>query len=90
MRERSWRTVAAVGGLLGLVGVVAVAAAGRSPGGGESRPSADAPGLVADYLATMALLMVPAGGNAHLLLDVRAPRVTGRTRAGVERAAPSR
>lgn len=61
MRERSWRTVAAVGGLLGLVGVVAVAAAGRSPGGGESRPSADAPGLIADYLATMALLMVPAG-----------------------------
>ncbi len=61
MRERSWRTVAAVGGLLGLVGVVAVAAAGRSPGGGESAPSADAPGLLADYLATIALLMVPAG-----------------------------
>lgn len=61
MRERSWRTVAAVGGLLGLVGVVAVAAAGRAPGGGESRPSAHAPSLLADYLSTIALLMVPAG-----------------------------
>ncbi|MDX6424120.1 MAG: hypothetical protein QOI67_1591 [Gaiellaceae bacterium] len=61
MRDRSWRTVAAIGGLLGLVGVVAVAAAGRSPGGGESRPSADAPQLLADYLSTIALLMVPAG-----------------------------
>jgi hypothetical protein len=53
--------VAAIGGLLGLVAVVAVASAGRSPGGGESRPSADAPGLIADYLSTIALLMVPAG-----------------------------
>jgi uncharacterized membrane protein YedE/YeeE len=61
MRARSWRTVAAVGGLVGLVGVVAVAAAGRAPGGGESRPSAHAPTLLADYLSTVALLMVPAG-----------------------------
>lgn len=61
MRARSWRTVAAVGGLLGLVGIVAVAAAGRAPGGGESRPSAHAPTLLADYLSTVALLMVPAG-----------------------------
>lgn len=61
MRARSWRTVAAVGGLIGLVGVVAVAAAGRAPGGGESRPSAHAPTLLADYLSTVALLMVPAG-----------------------------
>jgi uncharacterized membrane protein YedE/YeeE len=53
--------VAAVGGLLGLVGIVAVAAAGRAPGGGESRPSAPAPTLLADYLSTVALLMVPAG-----------------------------
>jgi Domain of unknown function (DUF4129) len=61
MRARSWRTVAAIGGLLGLVGVVAVAAAGRAPGGGESRPSAAAPTLLADYLSTVALLLVPAG-----------------------------
>ena len=61
MRARSWRTVAAIGGLLGLVGIVAVAAAGRAPGGGESRPSAHAPTLLADYISTVALLMVPAG-----------------------------
>ncbi len=61
MRERSWRTVAAVGGLLGLVGVVAVAAAGHAPGGGESRPSADAPKLVADYLATILAILMPLG-----------------------------
>lgn len=61
MRERSWRTVAAVGGLLGLVGVVAVAAAGRAPGSGESRPSADGPELVADYLATFLAVLMPLG-----------------------------
>jgi hypothetical protein len=58
--------VAAVGGLLGLVAVVAVAAAGRAPGGGESRPSAPAPGLLADYLSTVALFMVPAGAALFL------------------------
>jgi Domain of unknown function (DUF4129) len=61
MRAQSWRTVAAVGGLLGLVGVVAVAAAGRAPGGGMSRPSAHAPTLVADYLASAALVLMPLG-----------------------------
>ena len=61
MRERSWRTVAAVGGLLGLVGVVAVAAAGHAPGGGESRPSADAPKLVADYLASVLAIVMALG-----------------------------
>jgi len=45
--------------LLGLVGVVAVAAAGRSPGGGRSGPSAHPPTLIADYLlSTMVLLMI--------------------------------
>lgn len=61
MRERSWRTVAAVGALLGLVGVVAVAAAGHAPGGGESRPSADTPKLVADYFATLLAVLMPLG-----------------------------
>src|SRR6187397_2800683 len=66
MRARSWRTVAAIGGLLGLVGIVAAAAAGRAPGGGESRPSAPAPTLLADYISTVALLMVPAGAVLFL------------------------
>ena len=59
--ERSWRALAAVGGLLGLLAVVAIAAAGRTPGGGESRPSAHAPALLIDYVVTLALLAVPAG-----------------------------
>jgi MFS family permease len=61
MSERSWRTVAAVGGLLGFVSVVAVAAAGHAPGGGESRPSADAPKLVADYLASVLAVVMALG-----------------------------
>jgi membrane protease YdiL (CAAX protease family) len=62
MRALSWRSVAAVGGLLGLVAVVAVAAAGHAPGGGESRPRAHAPELLVDYLSTIvAVFIVPAG-----------------------------
>lgn len=61
MRARSWRTVAAIGGLLGLVGVVAVAAAGHAPGRGQSAPSAQVPTLLRDYAATLALLVVPIG-----------------------------
>lgn len=61
MEGRSLRPALAIGGLLALIGVVAVAAAGRAPGTGESRPSADAPQLLLDYIGTLALLMVPAG-----------------------------
>ncbi len=68
MRQRSWRTMAAVGGLLGLVGVVAVAAAGHAPGAGESRPSADAPDLVTDYLATALALLMPLGAILVIFL----------------------
>jgi hypothetical protein len=59
--QRPWRPILAIGGLLGLVGVVAFAAAARSPGGGESRPSGHAPTLLLDYIGTLALLVVPAG-----------------------------
>jgi uncharacterized protein DUF4129 len=61
MTTRSWRGVAAVAGLLGLLALVAFAAAGHSPGGGSSRPSASTPSVLKDYLATIALLMLPAG-----------------------------
>jgi hypothetical protein len=47
--------------VLGLVVVVAVAAAGGAPGVGESAPTGDAPSFVADYLATLGLLLVPIG-----------------------------
>jgi len=59
--ERSWRALAAVGGLFGLLAVVAIAAAGRAPAGGDSQPSAHAPTLLIDYVVTLALLAVPAG-----------------------------
>lgn len=48
-------------GLLAMLGVVAVAAAGHSPAGGAGRPSAATPRLVQDYLATIALIMLPIG-----------------------------
>ena len=61
MTTRSWRGVAAVAGLLGLLALVAFAAAGHSPGGGSSRPSAGTPSVLKDYLATIALIMLPVG-----------------------------
>lgn len=51
----------AIAGLLGLLAVVAIAAAGRGPGRGVSEPSGHASHLIADYLATLAIFMVPAG-----------------------------
>src|SRR6185503_20268406 len=61
MTTRSWRGAAAVAGLLGLVALVAFAAAGHAPAGGTSRPSASPPSVLKDYLATVALLLIPAG-----------------------------
>ena len=61
MTTRSWRGVAAVAGLLGLLALVAFAAAGHSPGSGSSRPSASTPSVLKDYLATIALIMLPVG-----------------------------
>jgi uncharacterized protein DUF4129 len=77
MRAQSWRTVAAIGALLGLVAVVAVAAAGRSPAGGKGRVSAHAPGFVADYVATGFLLVMLLGVPLVLfsLASHRAERV---------------
>jgi hypothetical protein len=61
MKTPSWRGVLPIVGLLGMLAVVAVAAAGHSPAGGASRPSTGTPKLVADYLATIALIMLPIG-----------------------------
>src|SRR6185295_7585877 len=61
MTTRSWRGVAAVAGLLGLLALVAFAAAGHAPAGGTSRPSASTPSVLKDYLATIALVMLPVG-----------------------------
>lgn len=61
MTTRSWRGVVAVAGLLGLLALVAFAAAGHPPGGGSSRPSTSTPSVLRDYLATIALIMLPVG-----------------------------
>jgi hypothetical protein len=61
MTTRSWRGVAAVAGLLGLLALVAFAAAGHAPAGGTSRPNASTPSVLKDYIATVALLLIPAG-----------------------------
>ena len=50
---RSWRSVLAIGGLMAFLALVAVAAAGHARRG-ESRPSAPAPHLLQDYIATLA------------------------------------
>ena len=59
--QRAWRSVLAIGGLMALLALVAVAAAGHAPSAGASRPSAPAPRLLQDYIATLALLIMPLG-----------------------------
>ena len=61
MKTPSWRGVLPIVGLLGMLAVVAVAAAGHSPAGGGGRPSTPTPRLVQDYMATIALIMLPIG-----------------------------
>jgi uncharacterized protein DUF4129 len=61
MKTPSWRGALPIVGLLGMLAVVAVAAAGHAPAGGASRPSTATPRLVQDYLATIALIMLPIG-----------------------------
>jgi hypothetical protein len=63
---RSWRSVLAIGGLMALLALVAVAAAGHAPSSGASQPSAPAPNLLRDYIATLGILIMPIG----LLLTV--------------------
>ena len=58
---RSWRSVLAIGGLMAFLALVAVAAAGHAPSSGASQPSAPAPRLLQDYIATLVLLMMPVG-----------------------------
>jgi hypothetical protein len=59
--KSAWRAPLAIAILLALVGLVAIAAAGRAPAGGESRPSGHAPTLLVDYVSTIAVLFVPVG-----------------------------
>ena len=61
MKTPFWRGALPIVGLLGMLAVVAVAAAGHSPVGGTSRPTAPTPKLVQDYMATIFLIMMPVG-----------------------------
>ena len=58
---RSWRSVLAIGGLMAFLALVAVAAAGHAPSPGASQPSAPAPRLLQDYIATLFVLLMPVG-----------------------------
>lgn len=61
MKTPSWRGVLPIVGLLGMLAVVAVAASGHAPAGGASKPSTSTPTLIQDYIATLALVMMPIG-----------------------------
>jgi hypothetical protein len=58
---RSWRSVLAIGGLMAFLALVAVAAAGHAPSPGASQPSASAPRLLQDFIATLSILIMPIG-----------------------------
>jgi hypothetical protein len=60
MSERL-RAFLAVAGVSALVALVAVASRGNAPRLGEDAPVGRPPALIADYLATVALLLVPLG-----------------------------
>jgi Domain of unknown function (DUF4129) len=60
MSERL-RAFLAVAGVFALVAFVAVASRGNAPRLGEDAPVGRPPALIADYLATLALLIVPLG-----------------------------
>lgn len=60
MSERL-RAFLAVAGVSALVALVAVASRGNAPRLGEDAPVGRSPALIADYLATLALLIVPLG-----------------------------
>jgi hypothetical protein len=60
MSER-FRAFLAVAGVSALVALVAVASRGNAPRLGEDAPVGRPPALIADYLATLALLIVPLG-----------------------------
>src|SRR5438876_8849326 len=58
---RARNALLALAALLALIALVAIVSAGQAPGIGRQRPTASAPGLLADYVGTLALLLVPIG-----------------------------
>src|SRR5438034_1419610 len=72
--------------LLALIALVAIVSAGVSPGIGREKPSASAPQFLADYVGTLALLMVPLG--AFVFVYSMFLRRVARAQSGVARRSP--
>jgi hypothetical protein len=84
MSERL-RAFLAVAGVFALVAFVAVASRGNAPRLGEDAPVGRPPALIADYLATLALLIVPLGAVLivwGMLQKRMAPKRKGGTAIG--------
>ena len=81
---RAWRSVLAIGGLMAFLAIVAVAAAGHAPSAGASRPSTPAPRLLQDYVATLAILIMPIGIVLIVWAMVMPPGLQGRPAQDVE------
>jgi Domain of unknown function (DUF4129) len=84
MSERL-RAFLAVAGVSALVALVAVASRGNAPRLGEDAPVGRPPALIADYLATLALLIVPLGA-VLLVWGMLQKRMAPARKGGVKRS----
>src|SRR5437870_5189786 len=84
---RARNAVLALAALLALIALVAIVSAGKAPGIGEQKPTASAPGLLADYVGTFALLLVPIG--AFMFIFAMTQRRVARAQARVRRGPPA-
>jgi hypothetical protein len=84
MSERL-RAFLAVAGVSALVALVAVASRGNAPRLGEEAPVGRPPALIADYLATLALLIVPLGA-VLLVWGMLQKRMAPVRKGGVKRS----
>jgi Tfp pilus assembly protein PilN len=83
--RRAWLGPLAILALLGLLLVVALASAGGGPGIGETAPGVKAPTILSDYLASLALMLVPLGAAlfvaSMVLRRERRARMGGKKRS---------
>jgi hypothetical protein len=84
MSERL-RAFLAVAGVSALVAFVAVASRGNAPRLGEDAPVGRPPALIADYLATLALLIVPLGA-VLIVWGMLQKRMAPARKGGVKRS----
>jgi hypothetical protein len=86
MSERL-RAFLAVAGVFALVAFVAVASRGNAPRLGEDAPVGRPPALIADYLATLALLIVPLGA-VLIVWGMLQKRMTPARKGGAAMSSP--